>query len=148
MKKRNSANCLMIRVWIDETFIKRRISKRLLHFHSDWKADISNLNVSPPSPKAEIQQKLENYKSDRWISLWLQSQHFHLEDPFCCMWLSIEIWYFQVLRSKCQVFAQFWSKSDNSSSGLNLKFPVLLKDSRIDRCCTHLLRTPGPCRKM
>ena len=36
----------MIRVWIEESFIKRRISKRLLHFDSDWKADISNLNVS------------------------------------------------------------------------------------------------------
>ena len=44
--EKNSPNCLMIRVWIEESLIKRRISKRLLHFDSDWKADISNLNVS------------------------------------------------------------------------------------------------------
>ena len=32
----------------------------------------------------------------------------------CTMGLSIEIEDFQVLKSKCLVFAQFWSKSDNS----------------------------------
>ena len=44
---------------------------------------------------------------------WIRQHTLHFK-KHCTMGLSIEIEDFQVLKSKCLVSAQFWSKSDNS----------------------------------
>ena len=51
--------------------------------------------------------KNTKYRNTYNIQMYTYTNH-------CTMGLSIEIEDFQVLKSKCLVFAQFWSKSDNS----------------------------------
>ena len=84
---------------------------RLEHY---WLSDSANLKVLPT---IDIVMDTPRVRKALDATFW---------DVQCTMRLSIELENFQVLKSKGLVFAQFWSKYDNSSAdwwktGQNLK---------------------------